>query len=118
MEKKKLVCISCGAEYDASLVHCPFCGTAYAPVEEEEYMDKLEEIREDLHRQKEKGSTRIKKGIGSTVCIILLAIILIMLLLFGVLRFSAGQERNRIDRGKEEFLQDQGITTQQEVTDQ
>lgn len=110
----KTICRSCGAKYDAALVRCPFCGTAYAPSEEEEYMDKLEEIRKDLHRQKEKGDLRIKKGMGSVMCAIILAVIVIMLLLFGALWLAGRQERSYSEHSKEEFLQDLGITTQQE----
>ena len=117
MTEKKIICRSCGAEYDVSLVRCPFCKTAYAPAEEDEYMDKLEEVREDLHREVVKGDTRIKKKMSSTVCAILLVVIVILLIFFGILRLLAGLERGRSDRKKMEFLQDQGITTQQEDTD-
>lgn len=116
--EKKILCKRCGAEYDVSLVRCPFCGTAYAPAEEDEYMDKLEGIREDLHRQTEKGDIRIKKGMSATLRTILLVVIAILVILFGVLWLSGRQERSHSDREKEEFLQNMGITTQQEGTDQ
>ncbi len=51
----KIICRACGAQYDTALVRCPFCGTAYAPGEEAEYMDTLEDVREDLQRQIESG---------------------------------------------------------------
>ena len=57
-------CKTCGGEYDESLVRCPYCGTAYAPAEEEEYMDELEEVRDDLHRQVENVDTRIRYDSG------------------------------------------------------
>ena len=57
-------CKTCGAEYEESLVRCPFCGTAYAPAEEEEYMDTLEEVRDDLHRQVENVDTKIRYESG------------------------------------------------------
>ena len=115
--EKKIICKTCGSEYDVALVRCPFCGTAYAPAEENEYMDKLEEIREDLHRETERGEVRIKKGMSSTARTILLVVIVILLLISGILWFSGRQERSRSDQKKEEFLQNQGITTQQEVTE-
>ncbi len=43
-----IACRSCGAQFDAALVRCPYCGTAYAPAEENEYMGQLEDIRTDL----------------------------------------------------------------------
>ena len=114
---KKIICKSCASEFDASLVRCPYCGTAYAPAEEDEYMDKLEGVREDLHGQIEKGDKRIKKGMGSTVRAILIVIIVLLILLFGGLWLSGRSERSHSDRKKEEFLQDQGIITQREVRD-
>lgn len=115
--EKKIICKSCASEYEASLVRCPYCGTAYAPLEEEEYMDKLEEVRKDLHRETEKGDIRVKKGMNTTVRVILVTVAVIFLLLFGVLWLSGRQERSYSDRHKEEFLQNLGITTQQEETD-
>ena len=115
--KKVIVCKTCAAEYDASLVRCPYCGTAFAPAEEEEYMDKLETVREDLHRQTDKGDARLRKGMSFAVRAVLAAIVVILLLLFGTLWLSGRQERSRSDRKKEEFLQSQGITLQQEETD-
>ena len=114
----KITCKKCGAEYDVSLVRCPYCQTAYAPAEEEEYMGRLEEIREDLHRETEKGDLRIRKGMSKAARTILLTVIVILLLLFGVLWLSGRRERSHSDREKEEFLQNLGITTQQEETDQ
>lgn len=113
--EKMIRCKSCAAEYDASLVRCPYCGTAYAPAEEEEYMGKLEGIRGDLHQQKVNGEKQIKKGMGKTARTILTVIIVILILIFALLWLSGRHERSRSDRKKEEFLQNQGITVQQEV---
>lgn len=115
--EEKVICRSCGAQFDASLVRCPFCGTGYAPAEEEEYMGKLEDVRKDLQRQPDDGDMRIKKGMGHAARIILIVVSVIFLLIFGLLWLSARNERSHSDRQKEEFLQDQGITTQQEDTD-
>ena len=115
---KKIICRSCASEFDASLVRCPFCGTAYAPAEEDEYMDKLEDIREDLHMEVKRGDTKIKKKVGSAVGAIILVIIVLLFLIFGLFMFSTKHERDNSDRKKEEFLQNQGITTQQEENDQ
>ena len=114
--KKMIVCKTCGAEYDESLVRCPYCGTGYAPAEENEYMDKLEGVREDLHSSIDEGNTRIRKKMGSTLSVILIVVVAVILLLFGAMWFSNRDERSRSDRKKEEFLRDQGITTQQEET--
>ena len=112
---QKIICKSCAAEFDADLVRCPYCGTAYAPAEEKEYMGKLEEVREDLHREIKKGDRRIGKKMGATVRNILIVIDVILMLVFGVLWITARSERADSDRKKQEFLQNQGITTEQEV---
>ena len=51
-----VTCRSCGGEFDEALVRCPFCGSAYAPAEEKEYMGKLEDIREDLEKYNVDGA--------------------------------------------------------------
>ena len=112
---KKIICKSCAAEFDEGLVRCPYCGTAYAPAEENEYMGKLEGVREDLHQEIGRTDKRIGKGMGSIVRTVLIVIVVILLLLFSVLWLSGRSERSRSDRKKQEFLQNQGITTEQEV---
>ena len=44
--EKMVICKSCGAEFDVSLVRCPYCGTANAPAEEEEPMNPEEDSEE------------------------------------------------------------------------
>ncbi len=116
MMKETIICESCGAEFEASLVRCPYCGTGYAPQEETEYMEKLEGIREDLAEQKEKGDRQLRKGMSGTIRIVLIAIIVLLLLLFGGLWLSDRAEKRHDAQRKEEFLQKEGITTQQEET--
>ena len=115
--EKMVICKSCGAEFDASLVRCPYCGTANAPAEEEEYMDKLEGVREDLHQQTEKSDSKIGRKMASAIRTILLVAVMILLIVFVSFWLSDRRERSRSDQKKEEFLRNQGITTQQEVTD-
>ena len=116
--KKMIVCATCAGEYEASLVRCPFCGTAYAPAEEEEYMGQMDGIRKELEGHKQDGNKTLKKGLGTTMRIVLLLIAVILLLVLGGLWFSGNRERNRSDRRKEEFLLNQGISTQQEESAQ
>ena len=114
---KMIICKSCGAEYDVSLVRCPYCGTADASEEENEYMGKLEDVRKDLHGQIAKGNKQIKRGVGSTVGVMAAVIGAVLLLVFGGLCLADRMERSHSDRKKAEFLQDQGITPGQEETD-
>ena len=94
---KMVICPNCGAEFDVSLVRCPYCDAGYAPAEEEEYMGQLEEIRKDLEGHKNDGDKALKKG-----------------LLFAIMWITGSLEKSRADRLKEEFLLNQGVTMQQE----
>lgn len=112
--KKMVICETCGAEYDVSLVRCPYCTTAYAPAEEDEYMGQMDEIRKDLESHKEDGNVSLKKGFGKMLLIVVAVIAVILILLVGVLRMSHNIERNRSNKKKEEFLINQGINVQEE----
>lgn len=113
-EKKTVLCESCGAAYEASLVRCPYCGTGYAPAEEDEYMGQLEGIRKDLETYKGEGDRRLKRSFGIIVRTVLLIAAVFLLLLFGCIWISGRNERSRAERQKEEFLNRQGITEVQE----
>lgn len=115
--KKMIVCETCGGEYDAALVRCPFCGTGRASAEEGEYMEQLEEVRKDLEGHKEYGDRKLKKELASTARIVILVIAVILALVFGGLWLSRNRERDRSDQKKAEFLMNQGISTQEDTTE-
>ena len=77
MKGKIVNCETCGAEFDASLVRCPYCGTAYEPAAEDEYMDKLEDVREDLSKHTKDADNATKKTFKK---ILLTAIIVIVII--------------------------------------
>ena len=112
--EKMIVCASCGAEYDSELVRCPYCGTAYAPAEEKEYMQQLDETRKELEAHKEDGIKSMKKGLGRVILLTVLAVAVIVLLIIGGLWFSKSGESDRDAKKKEEFLNHLGVTTQAE----
>lgn len=45
---KIVICDSCGAEFDDGLAKCPYCGSTNLKGAEREYMEKLEDVREDM----------------------------------------------------------------------
>lgn len=57
---EKTVCPSCGAEFESDNVKCPFCGTIYYKAAEAEYMDKLEDVKEDLADLKDSARKETK----------------------------------------------------------
>ena len=45
-----MYCSNCGAEINEKDAYCPYCGVMNARAAEREYMEKLEDIREDTER--------------------------------------------------------------------
>ena len=45
---KMMVCDSCGAEFEENLAKCPYCGSMNVKGAEREYMEKLEDVQEDM----------------------------------------------------------------------
>ena len=108
---KKIICPSCGAEYEERLVRCPYCGTATLNAEENEYMGKLEDIRKDLEDYSGEGEKQVKSKVGKTVIIVILVMIIIAVLIIGSICLDwLGRQRDKNNR-KDEFLNNQGITT-------
>lgn len=46
--KKKIICSSCGAEFDESLPKCPYCDSMNYVGAEAEYLEKLDDLQDDL----------------------------------------------------------------------
>ena len=46
---KKIICSSCGAEFEDTLPKCPYCGSLNYKGAEAEYLGKLESMRQDMH---------------------------------------------------------------------
>ena len=85
MKGKIVNCGTCGGEFDASLVRCPFCGTAYKPAAEEEYMDQLEDVREDLSQHTSDADHATGKLVRKSLCIAVIVAVIIAVLCFIVL---------------------------------
>ena len=112
--EKMITCVNCGATFEESLVRCPHCGTGYAPAEENEYMDSLEDIRTELENHKEDGKKRLEKGLGKTILIITVIFVLLVAMIVGGMWISNKMDNNRRQQQKEEFRSNQGITSSQE----
>jgi len=64
MRVKKIVCSQCGAVLKPGVAYCPYCGSAYAPEAEREYMRKLHRIKEDLDDVGDTGAIVSKNEAG------------------------------------------------------
>ena len=92
MQAKQIICRQCGAVIPPGTAACPYCGSAYAPEAEREYMRKLHRIREDLEDVGDAGKyasgkeIRKKKKRTAVIVGIILAAGAALFLFFGVLR--------------------------------
>ena len=77
--EKMIKCTSCGAEFPASQVRCPYCGTADKTAAENEYQGKVEDARKDLEEHK-KALGEAKKLEGLSIRAVILAALIIGIL--------------------------------------
>ena len=111
--QKMVSCSSCGAEFEAKLVRCPYCGTAYEPAAEEEYVGKLEGVRSELESHKGDAAKSTSKALIKTVIIFVLAVAVILALCIGVFSLPEMRSRERQQEKKAEFLQKNGVSTEE-----
>lgn len=88
MEKvKKIICPSCNAEYEDTLPKCPYCDLMNYKGAERAYLNKLEDVREDMGElasiPENTAKEELKKQ-GHLVRKIIIIIIIVLVLLFGV----------------------------------
>ena len=57
-----MYCSNCGAEISEKDAYCPYCGVMNARAAEREYMEKLEDIREDTERLGEESGKESRRG--------------------------------------------------------
>ena len=104
MPDQKIICPQCGGEIPAGAARCPYCGSAYAPEAEKEYMRKLGGVRRELEKVGDVGEeiTRREAGkLGKRVILIIAAVLALAALVSVVLmlRRSGEEKKNR-----EEYL--------------
>lgn len=110
--KEYVNCSSCGAQFPAKLVRCPYCGTAYEPAAEEEYMGKLEDVRTELDQHKTDADKSTVKSVFRAVFIFIAVVVVILLLGIGANVLPELGSRARQREKKEEFLQKYTESTQ------
>ena len=104
MEAQKIICTQCGAVIPPGVAHCPYCGSAYAPEAEREYMQKLEQVRKDLENVGNTGAEVSRKEIGSVgkrIGIVVGIILILFGLLFGA--YLIVERKEEINTRKEYF---------------
>ena len=58
---KKIICSSCGAEFEDILPKCPYCGSLNYKGAEAEYLGKLESMRQDMQQLEQVPEKELKK---------------------------------------------------------
>lgn len=58
-----MICPSCGAKIDGDSPKCPYCETINLPGAQQAYMDKLEDIREDMEQLKDMPGQETKRAL-------------------------------------------------------
>ena len=58
---KKIICSSCGAEFDDTLPKCPYCGSLNYKGAEAEYLGRLEGMRQDMQQLEQVPERELKE---------------------------------------------------------
>ena len=108
-EVKLMECESCGAHFDEMLPECPYCGTVSIKGAQAEYMEKLEDIRNDVEELSAVPAEVTKKEIKKQTKIILWALgicgaLLLVCVLIEV--FFGYKPRERDDKADYLWLQE------------
>ena len=113
---KMLSCPNCGAQYEAGLLRCPYCGSVDDYQDETEYLedldelrDKLEDMPEDVLREHKKKETVEAARDMKRILTLVGAVAAAILLLIGASVFfdrvvAGNSDQKRNERAKEEYL--------------
>ena len=96
MAEKTVICPSCGAHFAATEPRCPYCGTMYVPAAEREYMEKLDDVREDLEDVGDAGDAAGREAARHTGRHLLRLVILtaaFLAVLGGLFAWKASREK-------------------------
>ena len=95
---KKILCRSCGAEYDGRETKCPWCGTRTDAGAEREYMDRLSDVKEDLESLSDIPGQNFRRNAGEQfrhLRGILIVALILFLIPAGMLVSGELRERGR-----------------------
>jgi len=77
-------CKNCGAEFDDNLSACPYCGEMNLRGSEKEYMDKLEEVRQDLDKLADDSEEEVGRNIKNISRVIITSAIVFIVIALGI----------------------------------
>ncbi len=100
---KMISCPSCGAQFEDTLAKCPYCGTMYYPAAEKEYMDQMEDLREDVGELKELPKEEAKQHLKKRAGFIRTVLILIAVIAAVIGGLYLRNERKEAKETEEEY---------------
>lgn len=103
----KIICTSCGGEFEDNLPKCPFCGSMNLSGAEAEYMDKLDDVREDMEELEDTPIEETRKEIRKQGRFLKKTFLVIAVILVGLIVIWGIHEKlySRYDRdAKADYL--------------
>ncbi|MBQ6697103.1 MAG: hypothetical protein IJN16_10415 [Lachnospiraceae bacterium] len=118
--KKMMQCKSCGAHFDEMLPKCPYCGSMSIKGAEAEYMDKLEDIREDMEDLSAVPIQETKKELKKQTkfVFIIVGVILGLALLLVLVELIFGYRSDKRDRQADYLWQQENFPILDELYEQ
>ena len=93
---KLIKCPNCGADIDESLSKCPYCGYINIEGAEDQYMDKLEDMRSRLDVVDDEARDEFKKGIFKPLkVIVIVSIIVFVIFCAGLMLYLRAEKINK-----------------------
>lgn len=94
MKKIMMQCPNCGAEFDAGLAKCPYCGCLNPEGAEKEYLEKLEGTRRQLDSVDERAAETVKAEVRAGSRRVLKRILITAVIVLALLGLHLLSERN------------------------
>ena len=96
-----MYCGNCGAEITEKDAYCPYCGVMNVRAAETEYMEKLEDIRENTEKLGDDGGRHTKKEVRRVGRLAVIIFAIVAVLVLGLFAFSWAMDNVFIGRGRD-----------------
>ena len=96
-----MYCGNCGAEITDKDAYCPYCGVMNVRAAETEYMEKLEDIRENTEKLGDEGGRHTKREIRRIGKFAAVVLIIVAVFVTGLFAFSWAMDHVFFGRGRD-----------------
>lgn len=101
---RTVLCRSCGAEYPADTASCPYCGTMNLPAAENEYLGRLEGIRDDLEQLGSFTDRKTRTHLRRLRRKMLIGAMILALIIAAAVVIHTNREKVEAEKEKNEYL--------------